>query len=333
MSEQRLALARDAARSKGGECLSTEYLNAKAPMSWRCSSGHEWEACFDAVRNSGNWCPKCANLTRGMHNKTRTIDSARKLAESRGGKCLSDTYKSVRTKMDWECARGHRWSAIMHNMMANKAWCPTCAGRAPLSIEVAQAIAAERGGECVSETYVDNKTALEWKCADGHHWMACLHSVKDRGSWCPTCQTSTESLCYLIVGTLFPRHSFIKTRSLPWLRTSTGQMRLELDMWCEELRLAFEYNGRQHYEIVPRFHVGGAADLSQQQANDLLKQNACSDQEVCLITIPYHIHKQSSRYLAKKRLIAQFIADAVLDLGYPAGTHLSKECLLVALGC
>lgn len=48
------------------------------------------------------------------HNKIKnhkySIDSARGLALSRGGKCLSTEYVNNRTKMLWECGNGHHGS-------------------------------------------------------------------------------------------------------------------------------------------------------------------------------------------------------------------------------
>ena len=325
-------MARETARAKGGVCLSERYEKAKSPMLWKCAEDHEWSASFDSVcNNSGSWCRKCAAAKYGAGFRRHSLETAQQLAEKRGGRCLSVAYKSVRTKMEWECAKGHRWFAIMHNMMTNGAWCATCAGRPILSLEDAREIARERGGECVSKEYKDNSTPLTWQCVEGHRWNACLHAVKDRCSWCPTCLLTTESLCYLIVKTLFPEHIFIKTRSLPWLLTDYGHMRLELDMWCEELRLAIEYNGQQHYGVIPRFHPNGEADLRRQQANDALKAEACLDQGVCLIIVPYWVHQSNPRYFAKRRALAIFIADAIADLGYSQGTHLSKEELLAAL--
>merc|ERR1712226_996679 len=28
---------------------------------------------------------------------------------------------------------------------------------------------------------------LRWQCAEGHQWEASLNSIKNGGSWCPTC--------------------------------------------------------------------------------------------------------------------------------------------------
>ena len=32
------------AESRGGKCLSSNYLNAHAKLLWECSEGHQWEA-------------------------------------------------------------------------------------------------------------------------------------------------------------------------------------------------------------------------------------------------------------------------------------------------
>ena len=43
-----------------------------------------------------------------------------------------------------------------------------------------------RGGICLSKRYVDNKTKLRWRCAEGHEWNAIPSSVK-RNTWCEIC--------------------------------------------------------------------------------------------------------------------------------------------------
>jgi hypothetical protein len=50
-----------AARSKGGECLSSVCLGANVKHRWRCAEGHEWEARASSVKNQGTWCRKCVS--------------------------------------------------------------------------------------------------------------------------------------------------------------------------------------------------------------------------------------------------------------------------------
>jgi hypothetical protein len=62
---------------------------------------------------------------------------------------------------------------------------------------------------------------------------------------------------------------------------------LELDGYNPALALAFEYNGRQHYQYTPHFHTGGRSDLRSQQARDAQKQELCRAEGIALLTIPY----------------------------------------------
>lgn len=47
-----------------------------------------------------------------------------------------------------------------------------------------KSISLLRGGNCLSNTYINAKTKLLFKCKEGHIWKATPDSVK-RGSWCP----------------------------------------------------------------------------------------------------------------------------------------------------
>ncbi|CAD6532966.1 hypothetical protein LMG24235_02689 [Paraburkholderia sabiae] len=50
-----------------------------------------------------------------------------------------------------------------------------------------KAVAHERGGQCLSESYVNVETKLQWECSRGHVWLTTPMSVL-AGSWCPACK-------------------------------------------------------------------------------------------------------------------------------------------------
>jgi hypothetical protein len=114
-----LAIMQNAAAMLGGECLSTEYVSVRTTMRWRCALGHEWEAQAQNVRR-GKWCLRCSGKMR------KTIEDMHAMAASRGGACLSHTYKNMGTKLRWRCGEGHSWKARPHLVSLGQ-WCPRCA--------------------------------------------------------------------------------------------------------------------------------------------------------------------------------------------------------------
>ena len=185
------------ARSYGGECLSKRYINSVTPLKWRCAEGHVWKAAPGMVKPSGfqergTWCPQCANAPR------YSLDDMRKMASSREWQCLSPNYVNNDTPLEWMCVKGHRWFAAPNSIRpysekTRGSWCPVCAAEdRKLTIENMQAIARERGGECLSTEYLNSRSSLQWRCAQGHVWWARPNHVKpygpqNRGNWCPEC--------------------------------------------------------------------------------------------------------------------------------------------------
>lgn len=53
-----LTVLRELAHARGGECLSSEYINTQTKYRWRCANGHEWDASAGKVRTE-TWCPIC----------------------------------------------------------------------------------------------------------------------------------------------------------------------------------------------------------------------------------------------------------------------------------
>jgi hypothetical protein len=56
----------------------------------------------------------------------------------------------------------------------------------PNDLDRMRRMAHERGGECLSDAYVDAATHLQWRCRDGHEWRATSGEIV-KGHWCPEC--------------------------------------------------------------------------------------------------------------------------------------------------
>lgn len=114
-----------------------------------------------------------------------------------------------------------------------------------LTLDDAGRLAESRGGICLSDAYVDSTTKLQWRCAEGQ--------------WCPSCEWyKTERMCREACEAATGHH--FPTQRPTWLGG------LELDGYCEELGVAFEYNGQQDDTHTPFFHRNGPEDLETQRS-------------------------------------------------------------------
>jgi hypothetical protein len=148
---------------------------------WECEKGHRWEARPSDIKNKKTWCPVCAG------KRKHTLDDAVRLAESRGGKCLSQEYINSNVKMMWECEKGHIWFAPFKRVKNNGTWCLICSGSAKHTIEYMREIAERKEGKCLSEEYVNQDTKLLWQCKYGHEWMAAPLNIVNHSNWCKVC--------------------------------------------------------------------------------------------------------------------------------------------------
>ena len=168
------------ARKHGGTCLSTAYVNNSTKLLWRCAERHEWKATPAHVA-MGGWCPHCCG-----RNNPRTLEQMKTLAAERHGQCLSKIYRRNEFKLKWRCAEGHIWCAAPSGIIGGR-WCPDCGGSKPKTIREMRRVATERGGKCLSSSYRNSVTKLQWRCKEGHVWLAQPGSVI-AGSWCRKCK-------------------------------------------------------------------------------------------------------------------------------------------------
>jgi len=268
------------ATEHGGNCLSNTYVNKDSKLLWECAEGHKWKATPGSVKR-GSWCRRCAGTEKG------SIDEMSQIAETRDGKCLSKVYGNSKTKLLWECAEGHRWWATPSNIKNRESWCNVCAAKIKaynkkLGIDKMHSIAKDRGGKCLSKIYVNTKTKLLWECEIGHQWTTAPSTIL-QGRWCPECSSGLgERICREFFEQLF-EDQFVK--SYPkWLINENGNQ-MELDGFCQNLKLAFEHHGRQHYTSDTFFYKSDN-DFKVRQKLDRQKKMLCKKNRITLIEVP-----------------------------------------------
>ena len=122
---------------------------------------------------------------------------------------------------------------------------------------------------------------------------------KKRG---PPRESKGELECKRVLENLFQR-PFNKIRPDFLRNPVTGnEYNLEIDCYNSELKLGIEYNGKQHYYYVPYFHKNKEAFLNQKY-RDLIKQNMCKDNDICLIEVPYTVSVNNIENYLRNQLI------------------------------
>lgn len=89
-----------------------------------------------------------------------------------------------------------------------------------------------------------------------------------------------ESLLFQLIQEAFPKYNIISQYSPEWL----GRQRI--DIFIEELKIAIEYNGRQHYEPIAYF--GGKEGFLKTVERDKIKRRKCTKNGCQLIEIKYN---------------------------------------------
>lgn len=110
-----------------------------------------------------------------------------------------------------------------------------------------------------------------------------------------------EIECRRVLEKIFNKH-FNKARPNFLNNPVTGgNFNLELDCFNEELKIAVEYNGIQHYKYVPYFHKNNEAFLNQKYRDDM-KRRICKDENIILIEVPYTVKLENIERFIKDEL-------------------------------
>lgn len=227
-----------------------------------------------------------------------------------------ESFKTQQTSQVWLCLLHNKeFKTNFKNIKTRKSGCAECQrikriktfediGK-KLTINDCHREAAKNNGRCLSTEYVNLNSRLEWQCgACGYIWRASFSSIKHKNSWCPKCRANnyTENQVRDIFEHIFNKP--FPTARLSFLKNPSTGRNLELDGYCKELGLAFEYDGRFHYEErssqeLTQKQIKRHGNLEATQERDKLKDELCKKANIRLIRVPYWERDNLDHYIRK----------------------------------
>lgn len=288
ISERKIGInyIRNYLKNEGYILLDSEYKNTKSKLNIKCPNGHLEKITFDTFKRNVR-CNKCSS------NKL-TYDFVKYEFEKNGYILLETDYINNRTKMNFKCPKGHLGKITYNNFKKHK--CSKCFGNSKHDIEYIKKEFQKYDYTLLENNYINSITKMNFKCPNGHYNYITYKTFK-RGSRCSSCLYKNEQKCRKILENYF-KNKFPKTRP----NFLNG---LELDGYNQELNLAFEYNGEQHYIYNKFFHNNNKLNFFNQRKRDLEKFLLCKINNIKLIIIPYYYNNQDIiSYISHKRFSA-----------------------------
>jgi hypothetical protein len=233
--------------------------------------------------------------SRHLERMSKHIQEGQAYALSKKGKLLSTKINGKKDFVNWQCANGHSWSQPLSSTLSNLSWCAKCSGNTPRNLQVLIDIAKSRGGKVLSTKYVNVDATYDFECSLGHKFSNTFKHVEKRGQWCPTCNkgSKSEEICRTTFEQLF-NQPFPRYRP-KWLLNNRGN-RMEIDGYCKDLKIGFEYQGRQHFDLV----LFGNSP-KQRKSDDKVKAKLCREHGINLFIITYKMeYRNFPKYIARQ---------------------------------
>lgn len=143
-----------------GACLSKEYIDTKSSYKWRCVKGHTFDMTLTSIR-LGAWCTMC----RKGSNMEEYIETCKTYARERNGEFLTKSLVNKKSLGTWRCESGHEWTVCTLSVISDKSWCKICHNPRINNIGLAQKLAGEKGGKCLTTKFEDARGIVKVECS------------------------------------------------------------------------------------------------------------------------------------------------------------------------
>lgn len=270
----------------GLKLIERTYLGFGIPHRYQCNKcGHQSAKRPSDAFYQATGCKKCGQRRVAESHRLTAQDYAERFRKR--GLVALDLPANPNEEVAVRCIKCGRADRMSLAQSERSNPCQSCNPPNYASIPVVEYYAvAERFGGQLLKKGKTSKTNSIWKCELGHTFRRSYNSIIINNSFCNVCTTGfQEMLAKTIMEKLF-RRPFVKTRIAG--SKSVGGKTLEVDLFNEDLGLAVEMNGFQHYQVVDFTGKGRKAaerNFSIQQENDRRRAQACKDAGITLVVV------------------------------------------------
>jgi hypothetical protein len=269
-------------------------LSSSTTCKFPCCSGNPILLC------GSDGCVYCHHRSFASHEKSKYFSMEDGDNEDENGKKIlpGKLFKRSKEKFIFVCPKSkHKFEMTLENVVGQNSWCPypcckkgsggklcgndgceKCFKASFASIKLRLDSFSSKNNANPHQLFKFSKVKYLFNCSVGHEFeMRLLHV--STGSWCSKCRFIDETECIKIIEEITGKE-FKKQRP-------EFMEKLELDGYNEDLKLALEYNGQQHYNLSSLFHKKDDKMLEAQKERDSRKIKLCKENGIFLIIVPY----------------------------------------------
>lgn len=217
-------------------------------------------------------CLVCLPYSFACHEKAKYFSDKNK---DKDGNIIepSEIFLYSHTKYIFKCDKSnHEFETSLQNITKHDSWCPY-----PCCNKFGEKLCDDKKckicfnasfASCPKVKYFSEKNNANprflmryskrkfiFECKKKHEFESTLQNINV--SWCTTCPFKNESYCKAVLEEI----TGVKFRKC----RPKNFKKLELDGYNEELKLALEYNGEQHYKYVHKYYKNKPNALEKQQ--------------------------------------------------------------------
>lgn len=254
------------------------FPSSPAKYMFDCTTcGHRFEASLANI-TAGKHCPFCATPSRALcgdencsHCFNRSFASHSKSAEWSD---LSTTPRQVmlysNSKYKFRCTDcNHEYSAALNHVSKGSS-CPYCSTQGKLLCN------DENCQRCFSRSFASHPRAINWStnnlrsprqvflycntkflfvCPSCNNEFSSVCCDVANGKFCGICRNKTEKKFLAWLKQVFPHLEISYQVRYKWCFMSNSRCKMPFDFVIEELKLAIEIQGAQHYTQIRNFQA------------------------------------------------------------------------------
>lgn len=295
--------------NKPFELISDMYEGANKKLKWKClkeECGEEFDTLWGDI-SQGKGCGYCDGKQVGLSNclATKNPELASEWHPIKNGELTPYNVTSCSNKsVWWECEKNskHEWEATIGSRSIKGDGCPYCSGHLPSED---YNLLVSNPELCKEWNYNKNNKRPEeytpvsgenvfWECKTcGNEWIASIanrNKNNNRRTNCPSCSRSKGEIRiekWLISNEIFYSIEYDKFTEL--ISKLGNPLRFDFavykDIHKSELKMLIEFDGKQHFELVPYWQTEEGFETL--QYHDRLKDEYCKNKGIRLLRIKY----------------------------------------------